>query len=197
MAGTSKLYTPSGRRSGQAVCPLNLLPCDIWVRVATEVAYNSIQSLLNFEATCKVFLDTGRSDVIYKHAMVWNIPLVSSLRYPGRADRRFIDQCIDAGNPDSILRDRLHEYFFIARRHVGMDLLTRAASEGNVEADDIDVRRGVDLFEVILTSGKVHRCREMFTDVFAERWVSVTPSDPRQPVTYRSPMHVPYARHHA
>ncbi|XLT51308.1 hypothetical protein HN873_043912 [Arachis hypogaea] len=82
-----------------------------------------------------------------------------------------------------------------------MELLTRAASEGNVEAgyicsmlllcnhqDGDDVRRGVDLFEVILTAGNVHRCREIFTDILAEHWVGIKPPDPGQPVSCRSPM---------
>ncbi|KAL4300367.1 hypothetical protein AHAS_Ahas17G0193800 [Arachis hypogaea] len=63
-----------------------------------------------------------------------------------------------------------------------MDLLITAASQGSD-----DVRRAVDMFEVILTSRNVHKCREIYTDILAERWVGVTPLDPGQPLTYRSP----------
>ncbi|KAL4275473.1 hypothetical protein AHAS_Ahas20G0110700 [Arachis hypogaea] len=135
--------------------------------------------------TCKVFFDAGRSAVVYKHAMAWSIPWVSFLRYPDRAKRRFVDRCVDAGNPDAILRDRLHE----------------AASQSSMEAgyvcsmlllcnhqDGDDVRRGVDLFAVILAAENVHMCREIFTDILAERWVGVTPPDPGQPMACRSPM---------
>ncbi|QHO28925.1 uncharacterized protein [Arachis hypogaea] len=128
MDGASKHRTPYGRRSGPAGSPLKLLPRDIWVRIATKVANNSIQDLLNLESTCKVFFDAGRSAVVYKHAMVWNMPWVSFLRYPDRAERQFMDRCVDAGNPDAILRDGLHEYFFMARRDARMDLLTSAVS---------------------------------------------------------------------
>ncbi|XP_072090576.1 uncharacterized protein [Arachis hypogaea] len=131
MDGASKHRTPCGRRSGPAVFPLELLPRDIWVRIATKVANNSIQDLLNLESTCKGFLDAGRSAVVYKHAMVWTMSWVSFLKYPDRGERQFVDRCIDAGNPDAILRDGLNEYFFMARRHAEMDLLTKATLHGS------------------------------------------------------------------
>ncbi|RYR49319.1 uncharacterized protein LOC107458766 [Arachis duranensis] len=129
------------------------------------------------------------------------MPWVSFLRYLDRAERRFVDWYVIAGNPGAILRDGLHEYFFMARRNAGMDLLTRAVAQGSVEASYVysmlllcnhhggdNVRRAVDMFEVILTSGNVHMCREIFTDILAESWVGVTPPDPGQPVTCRSSM---------
>ncbi|RYQ83217.1 hypothetical protein Ahy_B10g101860 [Arachis hypogaea] len=140
--------------------------------------------------TCKVFFDAGRSAVVYKHAMAWSIPWVSFLRYPDRAKRRFVDRCVDAGNPDAILRDRLHEYFFygLTSRRNGSTYQGCIAEQHGGRLHGDDVRRGVDLFAVILAAENVHMCREIFTDILAERWVGVTPPDPGQPMACRSPM---------
>ncbi|RYR61676.1 hypothetical protein Ahy_A04g018880 isoform B [Arachis hypogaea] len=75
-----------------------------------------------------------RSDVVYKHMTMWYIPLVSFLFYFCRPERRFVDHCVEAGNPDAILWHEMTEYFWIAHRVLGMDLLTRVATEGIVEA---------------------------------------------------------------
>ncbi|RYR14055.1 hypothetical protein Ahy_B04g070722 isoform C [Arachis hypogaea] len=62
------------------------------------------------------------------------IPLVSFLFYLDWPERRFIDRCIEAGNADAILRQGLTEYFWIGRRGIGMELLSRAWMEVSVEA---------------------------------------------------------------
>ncbi|RYR38065.1 hypothetical protein Ahy_A09g043015 isoform A [Arachis hypogaea] len=62
------------------------------------------------------------------------IPLVSFLFYLDRPERSFIDRCVEAGNADPILRQRLTEYFWIARHGIGMELLSRAWTEGSIEA---------------------------------------------------------------
>nr|XP_025653181.1 uncharacterized protein LOC112749127 [Arachis hypogaea] len=88
----------------------------------------------NGHASCKVFLDAASSETMYQHVTMHVIPLVSFLFYLDRPERRFIDRCVEAGNADAILRQGLTEYFWIIRRDIGMELLSRAWTEGSVEA---------------------------------------------------------------
>ncbi|RYQ86123.1 uncharacterized protein [Arachis hypogaea] len=105
-------------------------------------------------------------------------------------ERRFIDRCVEAGNADAILRQGLTEYFWIARRGIGMELLSKAWTEGSVEVgylsamlllcdheNEEEMQRGVEMLESIRTFGDVERCREFFADIFWERWVDERPSD--------------------
>ncbi|XLR01062.1 uncharacterized protein LOC107616001 [Arachis ipaensis] len=133
MAETSKKNRKKKNVSVEYKCPLNLLPRDIWVRILTKIASNSIQDLFTMQVTYKVFLDVARSDAVYKHVTMWYIPLVSFLFYFDRPERRFVDRCVEAGNPDTILCHEMTEYFWITHHVLGMDLLTRAATEDNVE----------------------------------------------------------------
>ncbi|KAL4359140.1 hypothetical protein AHAS_Ahas08G0047600 [Arachis hypogaea] len=147
MAGSSKTNRKKGNVKVEHECSLNLLPRDIWVRIATMVASNSIQDLFNMQVTSK----------------------------------------------------GLTKYFWIARRGIGMELLARDLTEGSIEAgylfgmlllcdheDEEEVQRGVEILDFIHTSRKVERCKEFFTDIFSERWVDETPSDPGHAVACRS-----------
>ncbi|RYR65675.1 hypothetical protein Ahy_A03g011602 isoform A [Arachis hypogaea] len=58
------------------ICPLTLLPREIWERIAARVASASIHDLFNMQATCKVFLDAARSPPVYKVASMTDIPVV-------------------------------------------------------------------------------------------------------------------------
>ncbi|RYQ89663.1 hypothetical protein Ahy_B09g096194 isoform H [Arachis hypogaea] len=127
------------------------------------------------------------------------IPLVSFLFYLDRPESRFLDRCVEAGNTDAIHRQELMEYFWIARRGIGMELLSKASTEGSVEAgylstmlllcdheNEEEVQRGVEMFESIRTSGKVERCMEFFANIFWKRWVDERPSDPGHAVACQS-----------
>ncbi|XLR06820.1 uncharacterized protein LOC107646543 [Arachis ipaensis] len=191
MDGASKARRKERDVPVEYECPLNILSRDIWVRIASKVASNSIRDLLSMQATCKVFLDACTSDAVYQHATMWQIRLVSFLFYLDRAEKRFLDRCVEMGNADAILRQGLTEYFWIGRRGIGMELLARAATEGSVESghlfamlllceheDEEEVQKGVEMVEFIRTSGKIEMCREFFTDIFWERWIDERPSDP-------------------
>ncbi|XLU20132.1 hypothetical protein S245_056198 [Arachis hypogaea] len=199
MAGSSKTTRKEGNVPADHECPLNLLPRDIWVRIATKVASNSIHDLFNMQASCKVFLDAASSEAVYQHVTMRVIPLVSFLFYLDRPERRFIDRCVEAGNADAILRQGLTEYFWIARRGIGMELLSRAWTEGCVEAGYLyamlllcdhgkeeEMQMGVEMLESVRTSGDVESCREFFADIFWERWVDERPSNPGDAVACRS-----------
>ncbi|KAL4344611.1 hypothetical protein AHAS_Ahas11G0195700 [Arachis hypogaea] len=106
---------------------------------------------------------------------MWYISLVSFLFYFDWPERRFVDCYMEVGNLDATLRHGIME----------------AAMEGSVEfgylyvvlllsnhEDEVDRRRGVEFFEAIRISGEVNRCRELFTEIFEERWVDERPSDP-------------------
>ncbi|RYR14053.1 hypothetical protein Ahy_B04g070722 isoform A [Arachis hypogaea] len=134
MVGSSKINRKEGNVPVEHECPLNLLPRNIWVRIATKVASNSIHDMFNMQASCKVFLDAASSETVYQHVTMRVIPLVSFLFYLDWPERRFIDRCIEAGNADAILRQGLTEYFWIGRRGIGMELLSRAWMEVSVEA---------------------------------------------------------------
>ncbi|XP_057747504.1 uncharacterized protein LOC130966704 [Arachis stenosperma] len=145
MAGSTRTTRKEGNVPVEHECPLNILPPDIWVRIATKVASNSIHDLFNMQASCKVFLDAASSKAVYKHATMRG----------------------------------LTEYFWIAHRGIGMELLPRASTESSVEAgylfamlllcdheNEEEVLNGVEMLESIRTSEKVERCREFFADIF-------------------------------
>ncbi|RYR66592.1 hypothetical protein Ahy_A03g012616 [Arachis hypogaea] len=104
MAGSSKTTRKEGNVPVEHEYPLNLLPPDIWVRIATKVASNLMHDLFNMQTSCKVFLDAASSEAVYKHAMMQVIPLVSFLFYLDRPERKFLDRCVKAENADAILR---------------------------------------------------------------------------------------------
>ncbi|KAL4314248.1 hypothetical protein AHAS_Ahas15G0066100 [Arachis hypogaea] len=206
MAGTSKTNRKKGNVPIEHECLLNFLPRDIWVRIATKVTSNSIHDLFNMQVTCKVFLCVASSNAVYQHATMWYIPLVFFSFYLNRPERRFLDRCVEAKNADAILRQGLTEHFWIARRDIGMELLTRASTEGSVEAgylcamlplcdheDEEEVQRGVEMLEFIHTSGMVERCREFFTDIFWERWIDERSSDQGQTWLVGPPLALPAA----
>ncbi|XLR10049.1 hypothetical protein S83_037987 [Arachis hypogaea] len=171
MAGSSKTNRKEGNVRVEHECPLNLLTRDIWVKIATKVASNSIHDLFNMQASCKVFLDAASSEAVYQHVTMRVIPLVSFLFYLDRPERRFIDRCVEAGNADAILRQGLTEYFWIAGRGIGMELLSRAWTEGCVEAGYLyamlllcdhgkekEMQRGVEMLESVRTFRDVESC---------------------------------------
>ncbi|XP_072088103.1 putative F-box protein At1g67623 [Arachis hypogaea] len=126
-----------GTVSVECECPLNLLPRDIWVRIATRVALDSINDLFNMQVGCKVFLGAARSDAVYKEASMTELPIASFLDNHCLPKHRLIERCVEAGNPgiaDAILRQGLTEYFGFARRGIGMELLSGAWTEGSIEA---------------------------------------------------------------
>ncbi|XLT41164.1 hypothetical protein HN873_072456 [Arachis hypogaea] len=164
MAGSSKTNRKEGNVPVEHECPLNLLPRDIWVRIALRL--HRIRFMIC--STCK------------RVAKFFWMQRVSKL-------------CTNmqrSGNADAILRQGLTEYFWIARRGIGMELLSKAWTEGSVEVgylsamlllcdheNEEEMQRGVEMLESIRTFGDVERCREFFADIFWERWVDERPSD--------------------
>ncbi|XLU47645.1 uncharacterized protein LOC107632323 [Arachis ipaensis] len=188
----AKTIREKGTVSVEYECSLNLLPHDIWVRIATKVASYSIKDLFNMHATCKVFLGAARSDAVYKEASMLELPIASFLYYYGRPEHSFIECCTEAGNPAALLRVGMIEFVWIGHCVGGMDTLTMAATGGDLEAcymcamlllshakeDEEHMRKGLEFFEIVRDSGALERCREVFRQVFADPWVEVKPLDP-------------------
>ncbi|KAL4374067.1 hypothetical protein AHAS_Ahas05G0144700 [Arachis hypogaea] len=80
-----------GTISVECECPMNLLPRDIWVRIATRAALYSIKDLFNMQVSCKVFLGAARSDAIYKEASMMELPIASFLDNYGLPKHRFVE----------------------------------------------------------------------------------------------------------
>ncbi|XLT80184.1 hypothetical protein HN873_001937 [Arachis hypogaea] len=182
------------------VCPLTLLLCEIWERVASRVASSSIQDLFNMQATCKLFLDTGRSSAVYKVASMAEIPVVFGYDLEDRPKDGFLYVSARAGNPGAIFRIGMREFCWMGRHVAGVDTLLEAADAGDVQArymcamllltpgvgDGADAGRGVEMFENVLATGKIEMCREFFGQLFANPLIGVHPSDPGKPVVCMS-----------
>ncbi|RYR20158.1 uncharacterized protein LOC107633139 [Arachis ipaensis] len=205
MAGTSsngrkvregKKETIKGRLSAECDSPLNLLPLDLWVRIASMVAAGRIQDLFNMQATCTVFLDAARSPVVYKVTSMSVYPIASYFYFVDRPDKRFLYRCADTGNLVAMFRSAMMDFFWIGRNVSGMDGLNEAATAGDVEAmymcsmllmchgneDDHPVCRGHELYETVGAYGAVESCRELFQRVFTQPWLEVKPFFPGYPV---------------
>ncbi|RYR77184.1 hypothetical protein Ahy_A01g001644 isoform B [Arachis hypogaea] len=76
--GKGKVVTP-------LVCPLTLLPREIWERIAAWV-------------TCKVFLDAARSPPAYKVASIAEIPVVFGYDMEDRPEDVILFKSERAGN---------------------------------------------------------------------------------------------------
>ncbi|XP_025652622.1 uncharacterized protein [Arachis hypogaea] len=177
----AKTIREKGTVSVEYEYPLNLLPHDIWVRIAMTVALYSIKDLFNMQATCKVFLDAARYDAVYKEASMLELLIVSFLYYYGRPEHRFIECCAEAGNPVALLRVGMTEFVWIGHCDSGMDTLTMATTGGDLETcymcamlllshakeDKEHMRKGLEFFEIVGDSGALERCREVFKQVFA------------------------------
>ncbi|RYQ94933.1 hypothetical protein S83_063904 [Arachis hypogaea] len=195
-----------GRRKGKGkgvpprVCLLTLLPRKIWERIASRVASSSIQDLFNRQATCKVFLDTGRSSAVYKVASIAEILVVFGYDLEDRSEDEFLYRSARAGNPAAIFRIGMREFCWMDRHVAGVDTLLEAADAGDVQAcymcamllltpgvgDGADAGRGVEMYENVLAAGKIELCRELFGQLFANPLIVVHPSDPGKPVVCRS-----------
>ncbi|KAL4357138.1 hypothetical protein AHAS_Ahas09G0156700 [Arachis hypogaea] len=137
----AKKIGEKGTVSVEYKCLLNLLPRDIWVRIATKVASYSIKDLFNMQVTCL-----------------------------------FLECCAAAGNPVALLRVGMTEFVWIGHCIGGIDTQTMATIGGDLEA--------CYMCTMLLPShGK---CREVFKQVFAGRWMEVKPLDPGQPEVCRS-----------
>ncbi|RYR51261.1 hypothetical protein Ahy_A06g026287 [Arachis hypogaea] len=157
-----------GRRKGKGkgvpprVCPLTLLPRKIWERIAARVASASIHDLFNMQATCNVFLDAARSSAVYKVASMAEIPVVFGYDMEDLGGCDTLLEAVDAGDVQS-------------RYMCAMLLLTPGVG------DEADAGRGVELYENVLTAGKIELCRELLGQLFANPLIGVHPSDPGKP----------------
>ncbi|XP_016200163.1 uncharacterized protein LOC107641171 [Arachis ipaensis] len=129
-----------GRRKGKGkgvpprVCPLTLLPREIWERIAARVASASIHDLFNMQATCKVFLDAARSSAVYNVASMAELPVVFGYDLEDRPEDGFLYKSARAGNPAAIFRIGMREFFWMGREVGGCDTLLEAADAGDVQA---------------------------------------------------------------
>ncbi|XP_057734451.1 uncharacterized protein LOC130949856 [Arachis stenosperma] len=196
----TKKIGEKGTVSVEYKCPLNLLPRDMWVRIATKVASYSIKDLFNMQATCKVFLGAARSDAVYNETSILELPIASFLFYYGRPENMFLECYAAAGNSVALLRVGMTEFVWIGHCIGGMDTQTMATIGGDLEAcymcamlllshgkeDEEHLRKGLEFFEIVRDSGVLERHREVFKQVFTGRWVEVKPLDPGQPEVCRS-----------
>ncbi|XP_072054254.1 uncharacterized protein [Arachis hypogaea] len=173
-------------------CPLNLLPRDIWVRIATRVALYSIKDLFNMQVSYKVFLDVARFNAAFKEASMMEMPIASFLDNYGLPKHRFIERCAEAGNSGAILRVGMTE-FSLFGDCVGVTgdelegcymcamLLLSIANE-----DEELMRKGLKFFEIVRASGVLKRCRSVFSHLFAGPGLELKPLYTRLPEVCRS-----------
>ncbi|RYR38581.1 hypothetical protein Ahy_A09g043638 [Arachis hypogaea] len=182
----AKKIGEKGTVSVEYKCLLNLLPRDIWVRIATKVASYSIKDLFNMQ----VFLDAARSDAVYKETSILELPIASFLFYYGCPENRFLECCAAAGNPVALLRVGMTEFVWIGHCIGGIDTQTMATIGGDLEACYIKTKstceRDLNFLKLYVILGVLERCREVFKQVFAGRWMEVKPLDPGQPEVCRS-----------
>ncbi|KAL4276063.1 hypothetical protein AHAS_Ahas20G0169700 [Arachis hypogaea] len=158
MDGISKNSRKIRSEAAEYKYPLSLFSYDKWIKIATKVASNLIQELFQMKATCKVFLDAAKSDVVFKHSTMWY--LLQGVSY-------FLDR--------ATMDDHIEASYICA-------MLLLCANK-----DEEHRRRGVEFFKIVLVFGAVKRCKVIFRDMFQlECWVEERPLDPGQPITCQS-----------
>ncbi|XLU34476.1 hypothetical protein S245_070542 [Arachis hypogaea] len=110
MDGISKNSRKIRSEAAEYKYPLSLFSYDKWIKIATKVASNLIQELFQMKATCKVFLDAAKSDVVFKHSTMWYL-LQGVSYFLDRYATRFVERCLKTGNPKDLFQDELMQYF--------------------------------------------------------------------------------------
>ncbi|KAF6152422.1 hypothetical protein GIB67_038045, partial [Kingdonia uniflora] len=129
---------------------------------------------------CKVVNEAGGDNVIYRHISIkrydpvpWTISDEAAM---------FLRRCQENGNPESLFRLGMMEYFSKVRINTGLDILERAAHSGHDEAtytvaliylcgDNRSRCQGIQMLNKFSRS-KIMECRKKSKAIIHRMWIN-------------------------
>ncbi|XP_030960839.1 putative F-box protein At1g67623 [Quercus lobata] len=124
--------TTSYKRKSYSSSIKSSLPKDLWTEVLGHVASTSLADLFNVKLSCKDFSELAEDFYIFQQASLKKIPT-----NPFCLDEKaspFLKLCLNFGNPESLFRQGVIDYFSLGRIKSGLEYLKRAADKGHLEA---------------------------------------------------------------
>jgi len=101
------------------------LPNELLTEVLGHVASTSFTDLFNVKLSCKYFLEVAKDDYIFQRISLEKFPVVP-LRISNEASS-FFKRCEESGNPESLFRQGMIDYFSLAMIESGLEYLKRVA----------------------------------------------------------------------
>lgn len=152
------------RQRKEPICNsiVEIFPREILLNIMVRVASSSLVDLCNMKQSCKELRNLGSDDLVFRHATLKKIRMnrygkQSPWRQPPELTS-FLVCCEESGNPESLYKHGMVEYFEGTRPLLGCRLLKKAANLGHEEAnyvlgiillcmDDESIRHGMSLLE--------------------------------------------------
>ena len=120
------------RRRSYSLSTKSSLPDDLWTEVLGSVASTSLTDLLNVKLSCKYFSELAEDFYILQRASIKKIP--ANPFCLSKKASSFLKLCLKSGNPESLFRQGVIDYFSLGRIKSGLEYLKRAADKGHLEA---------------------------------------------------------------
>ncbi|KAL4638718.1 putative F-box protein At1g67623 [Castanea sativa] len=127
--------TTSYKRKSYSSSIKSSLPKELWTEVLGYVASTSLADLFNVKLSCKDFSELAEDFYIFQQASLKKVPTnpfcLSNL---SKKASSFLELCLKFGNPESLFRQGVIDYFSLGRIKSGLEYLKRAADKGHLEA---------------------------------------------------------------
>ena len=111
---------------------LKSLPKELLTEVLGRVASASFTDLFNAKLSCKDFFEVAEDDYILQQVSLEKFPIIPYRL--SNEESSFLKRCEEFGNPESLFRQGVIDYFSLARKESGLEYLKRAAEKGHLEA---------------------------------------------------------------
>ena len=96
----------------------NSLSEDLWIEVLGYVASTSLTDLFNVKMSCKYFSKLAEDFYILQQASLKKIP--SNPFHLSKKASSFLKLCLKSGNPESLFRQGVNDYFSLGRIKLGL-----------------------------------------------------------------------------
>ncbi|KAL4627575.1 hypothetical protein ACB092_05G175200 [Castanea dentata] len=151
--------------------------------VLGHVASTSFTDLFNVKLSCKYFLEVAKDDYIFQRISLEKFPIVP-LCISNEASS-FLKRCEEFGNPESLFRQRVIDYFSLMMIESELVYLKRAAEKGHSEAtyvyeiillcsEDQLKQEGLKILSSLkmTKSSGLKECRKRMRTVMRDMWIS-------------------------
>ncbi|XP_050211148.1 putative F-box protein At1g67623 [Mercurialis annua] len=165
----------------------NNLPSELLTEILAKVASTSAIDLFQAKTSCKDFRLAASDDYVFQNIEIDSFVDKSwKIRQNGASN--FLERCNKCGNPESLFRQGMIDYFSNLKIDSGFECLKKAANKGHVVATYVygiilvcyggELRKkGLKLlFELKRRSNSrliVKECREKVRKIFYEMWPNI------------------------
>ncbi|XP_076892051.1 putative F-box protein At1g67623 [Bidens hawaiensis] len=170
----------------QSTSNVRELPRDLLVDVLARVASSSFTDLFNAKISCKEFLDSTSDDCIAQSISIDKFPIIHWFP-PSKSAISFLTHCFKKGNPESLFRQGMIDYFSLVNVNCGLEFLKKASEKGHSEATyvygmillssgDQSSQEGLNLLNCMNNSKSTHwnvqDCRNKIDSILSQMWIN-------------------------